>query len=95
MEYPALYLAKWDAETKTRRLTGVAANDCHHNNVLLVKMVDEQTVKVGTNVDRDDRMRVDLRSAASGNTRADQGPSVPVTSWPASISIPIVARSEM
>ena len=57
VEYPALYLAKWDAETKTRRLTGVAANDCHHNNVLLVKMVDEQTVKVGTNVDRDDQMR--------------------------------------
>ena len=38
--YPADYLAKWDAETKTRRLTGVAANDCHHNHVLLVKMVD-------------------------------------------------------
>jgi hypothetical protein len=57
VEYPTLYLAKWDAETKTRRLTGVAANDCHHNNILIVKMVDEQTVRVGTNVDRDDRMR--------------------------------------
>ena len=57
VQYPALYLAKWDAETKSRRLTGVAANDCHHNNILIVKMVDEQTVKVGTNVDRDDRMR--------------------------------------
>jgi hypothetical protein len=57
VEYPALYLAKWDAETKTRRVTGVAANDCHHNHILIVKMVDEQTVKVGTNVDRDDRMR--------------------------------------
>ena len=57
VEYPADYLAKWDAETKTRRLTGVAANDCHHNYVLLVKMVDDETVKVGTNVDRDDQMR--------------------------------------
>ena len=57
VEYPAAYLAKWDAETKTRRLTGVAANDCHHNYVLLVKMVDENTVKVGTNVDSDDQMR--------------------------------------
>jgi len=57
VEYPTEYLAKWDAETKTRRLTGVAANDCHHNQVLLVKMVDEETVKVGTNVDSDDRMR--------------------------------------
>jgi hypothetical protein len=57
VEYPADYLAKWDAETRTRRLTGVAANDCHHNYVLLVKMVDDETVKVGTNVDRDDQMR--------------------------------------
>lgn len=55
--YPADYLAKWDSETKTRRLTGVAANDCHHNLVLLVKMVDAETVRVGTNVDADDRMR--------------------------------------
>ncbi len=55
--YPADYLAKWDAETKTRRLTGVATNDCHHNQVLIVKMVDEKTVRVGTNVDTDDQMR--------------------------------------
>jgi hypothetical protein len=56
-EYPADYLAKWDRETASRRLTGVAANDCHHNHILIVKMVDESTVKVGTNVDRDDQMR--------------------------------------
>lgn len=55
--YPADYLAKWDAETQTRRLTGIAANDCHHNQVLIVKMVDRETVRVGTNVDRDDEMR--------------------------------------
>jgi hypothetical protein len=57
VEYPADYLAKWDAETKTRRLTGVAANDCHHNQILLMKMVDPETVLIGTNVDRDDQMR--------------------------------------
>jgi hypothetical protein len=55
--YPADYLTKWDAETQTRRLTGVAANDCHHNQVLIVKMVDSETVRVGTNVDPDDQMR--------------------------------------
>lgn len=55
--YPAEYLAKWDRETDRRRLTGVAANDCHHNNVLTVKMVDDETVLVGTNVDRDDQMQ--------------------------------------
>ena len=55
--YPAEYLAKWDAETRTRHLTGVAANDCHHNQVLLVKMVDSDTVRIGTNVDADDKMQ--------------------------------------
>ncbi len=56
MTYPADYLKKWDAETKSRRLTGVAANDCHHNNIMIVKMVDDATIKVGTNVDPDDGM---------------------------------------
>jgi hypothetical protein len=50
------YIDKWDTETRTRRLTGVAANDCHHNMVLVVKMADEGTVRVGTNVDDDKSM---------------------------------------
>jgi hypothetical protein len=56
-DYPRLYLDKWDEGTRRRRLTGVAANDCHHNQVLIVKMVDEQTVLIGTNVDEDSKMR--------------------------------------
>lgn len=55
--YLADYLAKWDRETKSRRLTGIAANDCHHNQILIVKMVDANTVKIGTNVDADDKFR--------------------------------------
>ena len=51
------YIGKWDAETQTRRLTGVAANDCHHNTIFVVKMVDEKTVRFGTNVDKDEDMR--------------------------------------
>ena len=51
------YLAKWDAETQTRRLTGIAANDCHHNQVFVVKMIDERTVRFGTIVDKDEDMR--------------------------------------
>ena len=57
------YITKWDAETQTRRLTGVAANDCHHNMVLVVKMVDEETVIFGTNVDKDE----DMRKATAGS----------------------------
>jgi hypothetical protein len=57
------YIDKWDAETQTRRLTGIAANDCHHNMVLVVKMVDESTVRFGTNVDKDE----DMRKATAGS----------------------------
>ncbi len=57
LDYPELYLSKWDQETATRRLTGVAANDCHHNQVFVSKMVDADTVLVGTIVDPDDGMR--------------------------------------
>jgi len=56
-DYPKLYLDKWDEGTKQQRLTGVAANDCHHNQILIVKMVDEKTVLVGTNVDEDKKMQ--------------------------------------
>jgi hypothetical protein len=56
-DYPTVYLEKWDEGTKTRRLTGVAANDCHHNQRMIVKMVDEKTALLGTNVDEDKGMR--------------------------------------
>ena len=56
-DYPDVYLKKWDEGTKQVRLTGIAANDCHHNQVLIVKMVDAETVLLGTNVDADDKMQ--------------------------------------
>jgi hypothetical protein len=56
-DYPKLYMDKWDEGTKIKRLTGVAANDCHHNQVLVVKMLDAETVLVGTTVDTDKQMR--------------------------------------
>jgi len=56
-DYPQVYLDKWDAGTTTLRLTGVAANDCHHNQVFVVKMLDEETVLLGTIVDKDEGMR--------------------------------------
>jgi hypothetical protein len=56
-DYPDVYLKKWDEGTRRARLTGVAANDCHHNQVFIVKVVDAETILVGTNVDADDKMR--------------------------------------
>ncbi len=72
-DYPTVYLDKWDEGTKQRRLTGIAANDCHHNQVLLVKMVDEQTVLVGTNVDEDKQMRKLTATFRPGIRQMTQG----------------------
>lgn len=56
-DYPDVYLTKWDEGTNTRRLTGVAANDCHHNQIFRVTMVDTETVLIGTNVDPESQLR--------------------------------------
>ncbi len=56
-DYPQVYVDKWDDGTKKFRLTGIAANDCHHNQVFVLKMVDEETVLLGTIVDKDDGMQ--------------------------------------
>ncbi len=71
-DYPKVYLDKWDAGTKQRRLTGVAANDCHHNQVFVVKVADANTVLVGTTVDPADKWRkltVDLVPAVAEMTK--------------------------
>lgn len=71
-DYPDVYLNKWDSGTKQKRLTGVAANDCHHNQTFIVKMVDAETVLLGTNVDADDKMRkitADLRPGIKEMTK--------------------------
>jgi hypothetical protein len=52
--YQEDYMGKWDSETQKRRLTGVAANDCHHNTVFVVKMANATTVRVGTTVDKEE-----------------------------------------
>jgi hypothetical protein len=55
IDYPTDYLAKWDEESPKRRLTGIAANDAHHNQVFIVKMLDADTVLLGTIVDPDEK----------------------------------------
>ena len=40
-------IAKWDRDSQQHRLTGIAANDCHHNQVFTVTAIDENTVEVG------------------------------------------------
>ncbi len=57
LDYPVEYFQKWDRETPNQRVVGIAANDCHHNQVFIVKMVDAENVLIGTVVDDDDEMR--------------------------------------
>jgi hypothetical protein len=56
-DYPALYLAKLDREARKRRVVGVAAADCHHNQVFVMKKVDDATALFGTVVDAEGEMR--------------------------------------
>jgi hypothetical protein len=46
-DYLASIIAKWDKDTVDHPVTGVAANDCHHNQVFTVTAVDENTIEVG------------------------------------------------
>jgi hypothetical protein len=46
-DYLAEIIAKWDRDSQKHRLTGVAANDCHHNQVFTVTAIDENTVEIG------------------------------------------------
>lgn len=46
-DYLTDIIAKWDRDSQQHKLTGVAANDCHHNQVFTVTAVDENTVEVG------------------------------------------------
>jgi len=68
LDYPELYLGKWDKEMQQQRVVGIGIIDCHHNQVLVLKMVDERSVRLGTIVDADEDMRV---------LTADMRPGIP------------------
>jgi hypothetical protein len=57
-DYLAPIIAKWDRDAQGHRLTGVAANDCHHNQVFTVTAVDGNTVEVGYITSRPTSTRV-------------------------------------
>lgn len=45
-DYPERAIAKWDRDLLSHRLTGVAANDCHHNQVFTIKAAGPAAVEV-------------------------------------------------
>jgi hypothetical protein len=46
-DYLGDIIAKWDRNAQKHKLTGVAANDCHHNQVFTVTAIDDNTIEVG------------------------------------------------
>jgi hypothetical protein len=57
-DYLASIIKKWDSELSRHRLTAVAANDCHHNQVFTVTAVDDKTLEVGLITSRPIKLRV-------------------------------------
>jgi hypothetical protein len=45
-DYLSEIMAKWDRDLATCHLTGVAANDCHHNQVFTLTAVDSNTAEL-------------------------------------------------
>lgn len=73
VQYSADYFDKWDRESVVQRVVGVAANDCHHNQVFIVKKVDDRSVRVGTIVDKEEDMRVVTTTLRPGLAEMIQG----------------------
>ncbi|HWX39887.1 MAG TPA: histidinol phosphatase [Blastocatellia bacterium] len=65
-DYLAAIIGKWDRDTLDHRLTGIAANDCHHNQVFTVTAVDQNTIEVGYIGSRPTTARVTAASQAPG-----------------------------
>lgn len=57
-DYLAPIIEKWDKDAAKHRLTGVAANDCHHNQIFTVTAVDDKTIEIGLITSRPTTMRV-------------------------------------
>jgi hypothetical protein len=62
-DYLSDYIAKWDRESLTHRVTGVAANDCHHNQVVTVKVADASTLELWLTGDKDPSLKVTAAQA--------------------------------
>lgn len=45
-DYLPTVIAKWDRDLPAHKLTGVAANDCHHNQVFTVKALGDDAIEV-------------------------------------------------
>jgi hypothetical protein len=45
-DYLSKIIAKWDSDLQKHRLTGIAANDCHHNQVFTIKAAASDAIEI-------------------------------------------------
>jgi hypothetical protein len=45
-DYLSSIIEKWDRDSQKHRLTGIAANDCHHNQVFTIKAASPDTIEI-------------------------------------------------
>ena len=57
------YIRKWDADSQHHRVTGVAANDCHHNQVITIKVAAPDTVTLWLTGDKEPTFTVKANRA--------------------------------
>lgn len=63
-DYLAPIIEKWDRDLVAHRLTGVAANDCHHNQGYEIKVAAEDAVEVSELVDPGKPQRVTVTQSS-------------------------------
>ncbi len=57
-DYLSAYLAKWDHDSLTHRVTGVAANDCHHNQVITIKVASPDAIELWLTGDQTPSLKI-------------------------------------
>jgi hypothetical protein len=62
-DYLSDYIRKWDADSQRHRVTGIAANDCHHNQVITIKVAAPDTVTLWLTGDKEPTFTVKANRA--------------------------------
>jgi hypothetical protein len=62
-DYLSDYIRKWDADSQHHRVTGIAANDCHHNQVITIKVAAPDTVTMWLTGDKEPTFTVKAHRA--------------------------------
>lgn len=63
-DYLAEIIAKWDRDLQGHRLTGIAANDCHHNQVFTITAADQDSIEIGYISSRARTIRINKNQSA-------------------------------